>query len=78
MTTKSRARLSRNGRDRSLVPGEFEVEGKQAVIRKKGNTRIVKPAKKRQVLALLLRLDPIDDDVPDVEADDGPDVDLES
>ncbi len=55
MATKNHERLIRNGRNQSVAPREFEVEG-----RKKENKRIVKPAKKHQLL-LLCRLDPIDD-----------------
>ena len=58
MDTKNRDRLIRNGRDQSLTPREFEVEG-----RKKENNRIIRPAKKQQILSLLCRLDPVDDGV---------------
>ena len=52
-------RLFRNGRNQALrIPREFELEGNEAIIRKKGNRLIVEPVWKGQLLALLATLPP--------------------
>ena len=73
-------KLFRNGRNQAVrIPVEFELPGKEAVMRKEGDRLIIEP--KRQKLGLfewLATLEPLDDEFPDV--DDGllplKDVDL--
>jgi len=63
-------RLFRNGRNQALrIPREFELEGKEAIIRKEGGRLIVEPVKKGQLLSLLASLPALDEDFPDVDVD---------
>ena len=52
-----------------LVPQEFELESREAVIRKEGNRLIIEPVKQSSLLALLMTLSPIEDEFPDVDTD---------
>lgn len=51
------------------VPQEFELESREAVIRKEGNRLIIEPVKQSSLLALLMTLSPIEDEFPDVDTD---------
>ncbi|GBE08999.1 MAG TPA: AbrB/MazE/SpoVT family DNA-binding domain-containing protein [Gammaproteobacteria bacterium] len=63
-------RLFRNGRNQALrIPREFELEGKEAIIRKEGGRLIVEPVKKGQLLSLLASLPALDEIFPDVDED---------
>jgi len=63
-------RLFRNGRNQALrIPREFELEGKEAIIRKEGGRLIVEPVKKGQLLSLLASLPALDEIFPDVDVD---------
>ena len=63
-------RLFRNGRNQALrIPREFEMEGKEAIIRKDGDRLIVEPVRKGRLLSLLSRLEPVDVDFPDIDQD---------
>ena len=61
--------LFRNGRNQAIrIPREFELEGKEAIIRKEGERLIIEPipAAKR-LLALLETLKPIEETLPENE-----------
>lgn len=69
MQTERHARLFRNGSNQALrIPREFEMPGNEVVIHKEGDRLIVEPVvKKRDLLALLASLAPIEDEFPDVD-----------
>jgi antitoxin VapB len=69
MQTERHARLFRNGSNQALrIPREFELPGEEVVIYREGNRLIVEPVvKKRDLLALLATLDPIEDEFPNVD-----------
>lgn len=68
MQAERHVRLFRNGRNQALrIPREFELPGDEAIIRKEGNRLIVEPVKKPSLLALLATLEPLDEDLPDVD-----------
>ncbi len=69
MQTERHARLFRNGSNQALrIPREFELPGDEVVIHKEGNRLIVEPVvKKRDLLALLATLEPIEDEFPNVD-----------
>ena len=61
-------KLFRNGRSQAVrIPREFELPGKDAVMRKEGEKLIIEPAPKKSLLALLATLKPIDEDFPEIE-----------
>ena len=68
MTTERHVRLFRNGRNQALrIPREFELEGREAIIRREGDCLIVEPVRRGGLLALLARLEPLDVEFPDVD-----------
>ncbi len=69
-TPERHVRLFRNGRNQALrIPREFELEGDEAIIRKEGDRLIVEPVRKGRLLALLDKLDSIEEPFPDVDED---------
>jgi antitoxin VapB len=76
--TERRVRLFRNGRNQALrIPREFEFEGDEAILRKKGRRLIIEPVHKGRLLALLASLDPLEVTFPDVDEDLAPVDDVE-
>ena len=75
--TERHVRLFRNGRNQALrIPREFEFEGDEAILRKKGDCLIVEPIRKGRLLALLGDLEPLDEPFPDVDEDLAPPDDV--
>jgi len=69
MNTERRVRLFRNGRNQAIrIPREFELEGKEAILRREGDRLVLEPVGKRGLLAVLARLRPIPERFPDVDA----------
>jgi antitoxin VapB len=63
-----RVRLFKNGRSQAVrIPREFELPGKEAIMRKEGEQLIIEPAPKRSLIELLDSLDPIDEEFPPIE-----------
>jgi antitoxin VapB len=63
-----RVRLFKNGRSQAVrIPREFELPGKEAIMRKEGERLIIEPAPKRSLLELLDSWDPIDEEFPPIE-----------
>ncbi len=70
VTPERHVRLFRNGSNQALrIPREFELEGKEALIRKEGHRLIVEPIRKGKLLALLASLEPLTEPFPDVDDD---------
>ena len=60
-----RVKLFRNGRNQAVrIPREFELPGKDAIMRKEGERLVIEPAPRRSLLALLATLTPLDDELP--------------
>jgi len=60
-----RVRVFKNGRNQAVrIPREFELPGKDAIMRKEGNRLIVEPAPPKSLLALLATLAPLSEDFP--------------
>jgi antitoxin VapB len=61
-------KLFRSGRSQAVrIPVEFELPGDEATMRRDGNRLVIEPIRKRQVLALLTTIKPLDEDFPEIE-----------
>jgi len=70
-------RIFRNGRSQAVrIPREFELPGKDAVMRKEGERLIIEPAPKKSLLALLATMEPIDEEFPEIKDPPPEPVDL--
>lgn len=68
MGIERHVRLFRNGRSQAVrIPREFELPGKDAVMRKEGERLIIEPAPKKSVLALVATWEPTDERLPEIE-----------
>jgi len=68
MSTERHVRLFKNGRNQALrIPREFELPGKEAILRKEGDRLIVEPVQRRSLLALLATWEPLEEDFPELE-----------
>jgi len=61
-------KLFKIGRNQVVrIPREFELPGEDAIIRKEGQRLIIEAAPPRSLLAVLARLEPLDEDLPPIE-----------
>lgn len=68
MQPQRHVKLFRNGRNQALrIPREFEFEGDEAIVRKEGDRLIVEPVQQGGLLSVLARLEPLDEEFPDVD-----------
>lgn len=67
MNAPRRATLFTNGSNQAIrIPRDFELPGKEALIRKDGDRLIIEPVPPPRLLAVLATLDSIDDTFPDI------------
>jgi antitoxin VapB len=74
MPTKGRSgnreqhvRLFRNGRNQAVrIPREFELPGKDAIVRKQGDRLIIEAVPPKSLLAVLAGLSPIQERFPKI------------
>jgi antitoxin VapB len=64
-----RASLFRNGRNQALrIPKVFELPGDEVMVHREGNRLIIEPiTKKRGLLETLAELQPLDEELPNVD-----------
>jgi antitoxin VapB len=68
MGAERSVKLFKNGRSQAVrIPREFELPGKEAIMRKEDGKLIIEPMKPRSLLALLATLAPIEDEFPPIE-----------
>ncbi len=68
MSMERHVRLFRNGRNQALrIPAEFELPGKEAIVRKEGDRLIVEPTKRQTLLGLLAGWEPLEEEFPEIE-----------
>jgi antitoxin VapB len=68
MNAPRRATLFTNGSNQAIrIPRDFELPGREALIRKEGDRLIIEPAPPPRLLAVLATLEPIDEAFPDVQ-----------
>lgn len=76
-----RASLFRNGRNQALrIPKVFELPGDEVMVHREGNRLIIEPiTKKRGLLETLAELQPLEEELPDVDETLTPldDIDLD-
>jgi antitoxin VapB len=66
--TVRRVKLFKNGRSQAVrIPREFELPGKEAIMRKEGERLIIEPAPKRSLIELLDSWEPLDEEFPPIE-----------
>lgn len=66
MQTERHISLFRNGRNQAIrIPREFELEGKEATIRKEGDKLIIEPIRKKGLIEVLATLKPLDESLAD-------------
>lgn len=72
-------RLFRNGRNQALrIPREFELRGDEAVIHREGDRLIVEPVDRKPGLReLLATLEPLDEELPEIEDPPATDDDID-
>jgi antitoxin VapB len=77
MSAERLVKLFRNGRNQAVrIPREFELPGKEAIIRKEGSRLVIEPAPKKSLLELIRSWEPIDDEFPEIEDPPPEDVQL--
>lgn len=68
MENERRVRLFRNGQNQAVrIPRDFELEGKEAILRKVDDCLILEPVKKKGLLGVLAELEPLEEEFPDVD-----------
>lgn len=71
MQTERRVTIFTNGRNQAIrIPREFELPGKEVIIRKDGDRLIVEPVPAPALLDVLAQLQPLDESIP--APDDAP------
>lgn len=77
MNAPRRATGFTNGRNQAVrIPRDFELPGKEALIRKHGDQLIIEPVPPPRLLALLATLEPLDDEFPEIDDQPPGPVDL--
>ena len=68
MVETRRVRLFRNGRNQAVrIPVEFELPGREALLRREGHALVLEPLAKPSLLQTLDGLAPIEDAFPDID-----------
>jgi antitoxin VapB len=77
MTGERVVKLFRNGRNQAVrIPREFELPGREAIMRKDGPRLVIEPAPKKSLIEILRSLEPIDEEFPEIEDPAPEEVDL--
>jgi antitoxin VapB len=68
MAAERVVKLFRNGRNQAVrIPREFELPGREAIMRKEGPRLVIEPARKKSLIEILKSLEPIDEDFPEIK-----------
>jgi antitoxin VapB len=71
--SERRVKLFKNGRNQAVrIPREFELPGDEAILRKEGARLTLEPSPPRSLLAVLVGLEPLNEDFPPI-----PELDLD-
>lgn len=67
MTAERHVRIFRNGRNQAVrIPREFELPGDAARMWRDGDRLVIEPMRRKNLLALLATLEPLDEDLPEI------------
>jgi antitoxin VapB len=70
-------KLFRNGRNQAVrIPREFELPGRDAIMRKEGDRLVIEPTSPKSLLSVLATLEPLADEFPTIPELDLDPVDL--
>ena len=73
MQNERRVRLFRNGQNQAVrIPKDFELDGKEATVRKVNDCLILEPVKKKGLLSVLAELEALEEEFPAVDEGLGP------
>jgi len=65
--TARHVKVFKNGRNQAIrIPREFELPGDEAIMRKEGELLIIEPVPSKSLLALMERLEPLEEDFPPI------------
>jgi antitoxin VapB len=68
MTDTRRVSLFRNGRNQAVrIPRDFELPGDAALLRREGDRLILEPVPPTSLLEVLATLEPLDEEIGEVE-----------
>ncbi len=68
MPVTRQVKFFRNGRNQAVrIPRELEFAAEEGVMWREGNRLIIEPAKKPTLLEVLARLEPIDEEFPEID-----------
>ena len=68
MSEKRQVRLFRNGRNQAVrIPVEFELPGDEAILRRDGDRLVIEPVRRRELIALLQTMKPLDEGFPEID-----------
>jgi len=68
MNAYRHVKLFKNGRNQAVrIPREFELPGKDAIMRREGDKLIIEPAPAKSLLAILAELSPIEETFAEIE-----------
>jgi antitoxin VapB len=68
MAAERVVKLFRNGRNQAVrIPREFELPGREAIMRKEGPRLVIEPARKKSLIEILKSLEPMDEDFPEIK-----------
>ena len=68
MAMEHRVKLFRTGQDQAVrIPREFELPSEDAIMCKQGDKLIIEPAPKRDLIAFLNTLEPLDEEFPEID-----------
>ena len=68
MPEQRHVRLFRNGRNQAVrIPVEFELPGDEAIMYRDGDRLVIEPVRKRELVALLKTMKPLEEDFPEID-----------
>ena len=68
MSEQRHVKLFRNGRNQAIrIPVEFELPGDEAIMHRDGDRLVIKPVRKRGLVALLKSMKPLEEEFPEID-----------